>query len=320
VTRTFTGAKIRWRRIGSGAITIFAVLPVWTLPDARDALLRNRIQRDKEYFNQKFWGALYERERLWFRTRGEVYMYALQEHDEPGKRPTRDRKLWTVGGRLYRAPAVSNWDFDAETAWQRGSAHASTAASDVRALDVSARLLHLQAGYTFGRSWSPRLDVEYDYGSGDADPSDGQWNRFDGLFGTRRLELGPTSIYGALGRENIDTPGVRVSLAPNARIDAFAAYRLVRLAAAADAFASTGVRDMTGRSGRDGGQQIDLRLRTWIMPGVVGLDVGVAHLIAGPFLRFAPNATHAGDTTFFYGDVTYTFGSKQRVVIGTVRP
>ena len=310
VTRTFTGAKVRWPRIGSSAVTAFAVLPVVTLPENRDDLLHNRIELDTERVNQKFWGALYERERLWLRTRGEVYLYALDEHDDPGRRETRDRKLWTAGIRLLRPPAIGAWDVDVESAWQRGRAHASSAAADRRALDVAARLLHLQASYTFDRSWLPRLGVEYDYGSGDANPVDGKWNRFDGLFGHRRVELGPTSIYSALGRENVDTVGVRVSVAPSARTDAFAVYRVVRLAAAADAFASTGVRDPTGHSGRDGGQQIDVRLRIWVKPGVVRLELGATHLIAGHFLRVAPNATREGNTTFLYGDVTYFLTSK----------
>ena len=310
VTRTFTGGKVRWPRVASGAFTAFAVLPVAILPDAPDGLRRNRIELDTQHFNQTFWGALYERERLWLGHRGEVYLYALGEHDDPGKRETRDRKLWTAGGRLFRPATVGGWDLDLESAWQRGHVHATSAAADRRALEASSRLLHVHTGYTFARNWSPRLGVEYDYGSGDADPADGRWNRFDGLFGHRRVELAPTSIYGALGRENIDTVGVRVSVAPGTRTDAFAVYRVVRLAAAADAFANTGVRDPSGRSGRDGGQQIDVRLRSWIKRGVVRLELGATHLIAGHFLRVAPNATREGNTTFFYGDVTYSLTSK----------
>lgn len=310
VTRTFTGAKVRWRPTSSGTLTAFAALPVLTLPDDRDSLLHNRIAPDEEHFNQKLWGALYERDRLWLRSRGEIYLYSLREHDDPGKRETRDRKLWTIGGRLYRLAAVKVFDFDTEAAWQGGSAHASRGASDVRSLDVAAHYLHLNGGYTFAKSWSPRAGLEYDYGSGDSNPADSRWNRFDNLFGNRRVDLAPTSIYGALGRENIDTLGVRASIAPTARIDAFAVYRVVRLAAAADAFASTGVRDPTGRSETDGGRQVDLRLRAWIIPASVRVEVGATHLIDGHFLRVAPNATREGNSTFFYADVTYMFGSK----------
>jgi hypothetical protein len=320
VTRTFTGAKALWSPHAHGIVTAFGVFPVATLPDDRDALLHNRIARDAELFNQRFWGALYERDRLRSRIRAEAYAYGLREHDDPGRRETRDRKLWTAGLRLYRAPSVGAWDLDVESAWQGGRAHATSAPSDARDLAVSARLLHAHAGRTLNGPWSPRVGVEYDYGTGDRNPVDDQWNRFDGLFGNRRVELGPTSIYGALGRENIDTIGVRLSLVPTARVDAFAVYRRLWLAAAADGFASTGVRDAAGWSGREAGQQIDARVRAWIVPGLVRLDVGATHLIAGTFLRSAPNATRGGNSTFFYGDVTYTFGSTGQSIVRTARP
>jgi hypothetical protein len=57
------------------------------------------------------------------------------------------------------------------------------------------------------------------------------------------------------------------------------------------------------------------------VPGLVRLDAGATHLlIADTFLRSAPSATRGGDTTFFYGDVTYTFGSTQRSVARTASP
>jgi hypothetical protein len=309
VARAFTGTKVRWRPDTTGLVTAFGVFPVATLPDTREALLHNRMAADRELWNQTFWGALYERDRLWRRTRGEAYVYRLREHDVAGRK-TRDRRLWTAGIRVYRAASVGAWDVEVESVWQRGRVHASGVLSDSRPLDVSARLLHAHAGRTFAGPWSPRVGVEYDYGSGDRDPTDGQWNRFDGLFGSRRTELGPTGIYGALGRENIETMGVRLSLVPTSRIDAFAVYRALWLAAAADAFASTGVRDADGRSGRNAGHQIDVRVRAWVVPAGLRLEIGVTQLIKGPFLRRAPNAPRDEDTTFVYGDLTYAVGAK----------
>lgn len=310
VTRTFTGASARWTRAGRGTLTAFAVLPVLTRPDDHPSLLANKVRPDREHLNLKFWGALYERPLRWPGAHGEAYVYGLDEHDGPGALETRDRALWTAGGRLFRPPAPGTVDVDLEGMAQAGRARATSAPADVRALDVSARYVHASAGYTLLRSWTPRIGLEYDYGGGDADPADGTWGRFDTLFGNRRVDLGPTSIYGALGRENIETVGARLSIAPTPRFDAFAAYRWVGLAAAADAFASTGVRDPTGRSGRDGGRQLDVRVRAWLVPRVLRLESGATYLIAGRFLREAPNATREGNTTFFYSDVTYTLGGK----------
>ena len=168
VTRTFTGAKVRWPRIGSGAFTAFAVLPVATLPDGRDGLLHNRIELDAQYLNQKFWvrstngkasGSVTAERRIFTRS-------ASMMTRESARRAI---KLWTAGLRLFRPATVGAWDVDVESAWQRGRANASSTAADRRALDVSSRLLHLHAGHTFARNWSPRLGSR-DYGSGDADP------------------------------------------------------------------------------------------------------------------------------------------------------
>jgi hypothetical protein len=284
------------------------VLPVLTFPDDRAGLLANRIQRDSEHLNLKFWGGVYERAERWHDTHAEVYFYGLDEHDVPGERETRDRRLWTGGGRFFRSAGPKRWDVDVEAAWQGGRAHASTAPGDVDVLDVSAGLLHASAGYTWARRLSPKLGLEYDYGSGDNDPSDRVWNRFDSLFGNRRVDLGPTNIYGALGRENIQTIGFRASVAPTARFDVFAVGRWVGLAAAADSFSSTGVRDPSGMSGKDGARQLDIRLRAWIVPRVLRVETGATYLIEGPFLRAAPNASRLGNTTFSYADVTYTVG------------
>lgn len=318
VTRSFTGAKARLWPSTKGALTLLAVLPTRTLPEGRQDLLHNKLQRDRDSFHQVFSGAFYERERLPKGMRAEGYAFALAEHDDPGRLETRDRSLWTAGFRLLRAPARATWDLELEGAWQWGEARATTDPADTRDLDVTARLLHAQGSYTLARAWSPRLGLEYDYGSGDSSPTDGRWNRFDGLFGNRRVDVGPSGIYTALGRENIETLGVRLSLAPNARTDGFAVYRVVRLAAAADAFASTGVRDRTGRSGKDGGQQVDVRARVWLEPGLLRLETGATYLIAGSFLKHAPNATREGNTTHFYVDLTYTIGSK-RASAGTRR-
>ena len=278
VTRTFTGALFRWRRAGRGAITAFAVLPVLTLPDDRESLLDNRIQPDREHLNSRFWGTLYERPEFWLGMRGETYVFRLDEHDVGGKRETRDRAIWTGGGRVFRGSVAQRYDLDVEAAGQVGHAHSSSEPTDERALDVAAWYVHASTGYTWSRSWAPRLGVEFDYGSGDTSPIDGQWNRFDTLFGNRRVGLGPTSIYGALGRENIDTVGVRLSAAPTSRFDAFAVYRWVGLAGASDVFASTGLHDPSGRAGRDGGRQLDLRVRAWLVPRLVRLEAGVTHL------------------------------------------
>ena len=76
-------------------------------------------------------------------------------------------------------------------------------------------------------------------------------------------------------RSNLISPGVRLEVTPSPRWDAFVTYRPLFLASATDSFATTGVRDRTGRSGNFAGQQIETRLRYWAIPDAMLLDTGI---------------------------------------------
>lgn len=309
VARGFVGIMGESVSPERGKLIGFATLPMTTLPDDRDALLANRRRRDDADTDTTLLGAWWQLPWNGPSLSAEVYLYAFDESDDPGERQTPDRRLTISGLRIRRESRPTHWDFEIELVRQTGSRRASAAPSDERVLDIDAHFAHVALGYTFAGRGSPRLAVEYERGSGDSDPGDGRWERFDALYGNRRIDLAPTGIYGALGRENIVTWGVRASRALGDRADTFIAFRTLKLAAAADAFASTGVRDSTGRSGRDAGAQVDARYRHWLRPNVLRLEVGATFLSRGDFFRTAPNANRQGDPLYVYSDVTYTFGS-----------
>jgi hypothetical protein len=211
-----------------------------------------------------------------------------------------------MGARLARPASKGAFDYDLEAIRQSGHARATTSASDNAQLDVSAYFLHAEVGRSFGGTWSPRLALQYDRASGDGSNSE-TYTRFDTLFGARRGEYGPTSLYGAVQRSNLSSPGVRLDVVPDKRWDGFIAYRALWLEDASDSFAATGVRDRTGLSGKFAGHQIEARARYWLVPKVARIDTGAAFLIKGRFLRDAPNAPDTGDTTYGYFDLTFTF-------------
>jgi hypothetical protein len=98
-----------------------------------------------------------------------------------------------------------------------------------------------------------------------------------------------------------------VEVAPGTRFDAMLAWRPLWLASATDAFATTLVRDRAGKSGRFAGNQVEMRVRYWLVPGVIRLDSGVAALVKGGFLRDAPLAPDTGDTRYGYVDFNVAF-------------
>ena len=174
-----------------------------------------------------------------------------------------------------------------------------------RPIPVSAWFLHAEIGHQFAARWQPRVSARIDIASGDR--AGARYTRFDTLFGVRRLDFGPTGLFGPLGRNNIISPGVKLDVTPDKRWDGFIAYRAALLESATDSFSSTGIRDPSGRSGRFAGHQIEARARYWMVPQRLRVDVGAATLINGEFLQRAANANRRGNPLYGYVDLTVTF-------------
>lgn len=301
----FTGIDWKWRGASGRQLRAFVTLPVNRQPNNRAALLDNDIEFDEEDSDVKFWGLFYADKFSWG-DQGELYYFGLNEDDSNG-RQTRNRDLSTIGFRVYRKPQLSKFDYQLESAFQFGESRSSASAANVTDLDHFAHFQHAELGYSFARKWHPRLILQYDFASGDDHPGDGDNERFDTLFGARRFDFGPTSIYGAFARANLNTPGLRLAFKPHPTITSFIAYRAYWLASSRDAWTTSGVRDVTGATGRFLGQQIELRVRWDVVPANIRFEGGVAHLFTGEFAQDAPNSNRQGDATFLYSQIGLTF-------------
>jgi len=298
----FTGVDWSWRGSGGRTARAFYVLPVRRRPSARAAVRHDQIQLDEERFAVQFWG-LHGSAGLPFgggRDRIELFVFGL--HEEAGARGTRNRDLYTPGLRIRRAPASGGLDYEIESAVQIGSARSSRTGRD---LDHLAQFHHLEAGYTFDGPGTPRVVLQYDYASGDHRAFDDDDERFDTLFGARRFDFGPTSSYGPFARANLSTPGLRVQLKPRSVVSSFVSVRGFWLASDRDAWTTAGVRDPTGRSGSFVGTQLEWRLRWDLRPGNVRLEMGLAHLFDGGFIRRAPNSNREGDSSYGYAQLSF---------------
>ena len=298
----FTGFDWKWHTKSGRELRLFYTLPVQRLPNESDRLRDNDVEFDLESFDFQFAGVFLGGTLPWGDW-GELYVLGLYEkesYDQTDGESIPGRRLATPGFRLMRTREAGRFDYQLESAVQVGESRSTVFG---RSLDHLSHFHHLAIGYTFAHSWSPRLLVHYDYASGDEDPTDDKRERFDTLFGARRFEFGPTSLYGAFTRSNINTPGVRLELDPGPAWDAFFDYRAVWLASATDEWVPTGVRDPAGESGNFVGQQIEMRLRWNVRPGNVLLEAGYAHLFAGSFIEEAPNSNGGRDTNYVYTQV-----------------
>jgi hypothetical protein len=170
---------------------------------------------------------------------------------------------------------------------------------------VAASFIHADLGYSIPGPWKPRLSVEYDRASGDQ--RGGKFGRFDTLYGMRRADLAPSGLYSALARTNIETVGLRIESTPSKRVDWFAVYRPVWLAAREDSFSSTGVRDPAGRSGRFAGNQVEARIRYWLVPTRLRFEFDGLLLAKGRFLKEAPAAPPGGWSRYGSFNLTASF-------------
>ncbi|WP_165356500.1 alginate export family protein [Sphingosinicella sp. BN140058] len=303
-TNAFTGVRFDWRPAKGDALTLFWTMPHDRLPNDSDGIRDNEFALNRERVDQQLFGAHSVKSKLFKTASLETYLYRLTERDGANF-STRNRHLWTGGFRILKPARAKAFDFELEAIGQRGTTRASTSAADRADLNVKAYFVHVAVGHTFAAAWSPRLVVSYDRASGDGGGRG--YGRFDTLFGARVFEYGPSSLYGPIGRANLNSPELRLEVKPNKRWDGYVAGRPLWLESATDTFASTGLRDARGTSGRYAGTQFDARARYWLTPDRVRIAAGAAVLAKGRFLEDAPGSPSNGNTHFGYVEVTYGF-------------
>ena len=302
----FTGINGIWKSSSGHQIRAFYVLPVTRLPSARARIAENEVEFDKEDFDRQFWGIFGERSGLFSNVTGQGYLFGLFEKDN-ATRNTQNRNLITAGLHLFKRPGKGHLEFEFESVFQAGKSRASAAEMDATDLDHFTFFQHLLLGYTLDIPSALRLLVQFDYASGDRDPLDGKNNRYDTLFGARRFEFGPTGIYGAFARSNLVSPGFRIMFKPKKHVDVMAAHRMYWLASSKDAWTTGAVRDVTGSSGSYLGSQQEVRIRWDALPGNLRLESGMAYLMAGAFLKNAPNTSGEGNATYGYFQAVLSF-------------
>jgi hypothetical protein len=211
-----------------------------------------------------------------------------------------------AGVRAHHSGEV--WAYEVEAAIQHGKNRASALPADTTDLDHRAWFTHMEFTRKLPGGWKPGIILRFDYASGDDDPDDGEFNRFDTLYGDRRWEFGPTGIYGALTRSNILSPGLALRSKPSPFTDFRVDYRAAWLASKRDFMPTAALRDRDGLSGSFIGHQVDLRWRWWSDSRNVNVDLTAAYLWKGEFLKNAPGAPPPSNTAYAYISTSMRFG------------
>ena len=299
-----TGLDLAWTGPNRNSVRAFLTVPVQrrvqSIPD-------NDPQLDIERTESVFWGVVLGSGTWKHGVHAALQVYGIHERDSD-EYQTRNRNFMTPGLRVLRDPKPNLIDFEIESVVQVGTSRRTSLPDDLSDLNHRAFFAHLALGYTIPGNWHPRLVVQYDYASGDEDPTDDSNGRFDTLYGARRFEYGPTGIYGAFARTNVNTPGLRVEFAPRTGVSGFVSYRSVWLAQARDAWTTTGLVDLDGLSGKHLGHQLEGSLRWQILPENMRFETGFARVWYGNF----PKSTTDSDPSpknplFLYTQLTVQF-------------
>lgn len=151
-----------------------------------------------------------------------------------------------------------------------------------------------------------RLGLEYDLASGDDDPTDQKIGNYERLYGTRRGDLGNTSIHGPLTRSNISVPGIRLSFKKD-RWDGRFILQRFDLDSAKDDWVVAKLSDPTGNSGTHVGDTFDFRVRYWIKPKHLRGEFGGSILQYGEFAENVPGGPSDDQARFAYVMLTGYF-------------
>lgn len=272
-------------------------------------VLRYQTSLDRTDANTLFWGALIGQQRIsWLHT--ELYGFVLQEKEQVQSRmgmadgetiQGQRENLNTVGVRLFKPRAVNAVDYEIESDWQFGRSSVQTGSP---VLSTLAHFQHAEIGYTFPLTWSPHLLLQYDYASGDKNPTDNRNGRFDSLFGVRNFEFGPPGIWGPFFRSNISSPGYQITVNPLKQIYFLFRHRVWWLAQSRDQWVGSGLQDPSGHAGNYLGQTLEPRLQ-WLLNPNVQIELGWVYLIKGSFIERLRNQGIAGVPND--QNVSYTF-------------
>jgi len=270
---------------------------------AFNPIIRFTDNKDKANEAQWFYGAKFDI-RKWSKVATlQPYYYLLQQNGSKAKYATsgapvtaadkKSREIQTAGLRAYGLVSNTGLDWDLNYIKQWG---------DDGGQDHDAYGYNMEAGYTLGHAWKPRVMANLGYASGDKNPNDNTNQRFERLFGFAR----PWSHSNYIQMENIRAVKVRGALNPTDTFKVDFGYSWYDLASATDRWAATKLRDETGKSGKKIGQEFDIYAQFQVNKHL-GMVVGYSYFMAGDFTKSTSQKVQLGrddDTHYVWIDAT----------------
>ncbi len=149
--------------------------------------------------------------------------------------------------------------------------------------DIEAYAWALKAGYTFGGDWKPHVGLEWDFASGDDDPTDGDAGTFNPLYPFGHAYQGFLDIFA--WRNGHDFV-FRVNAQPTEELWIEAAVHYFLLDSDTDSWynaAGNPIRTVGGGVSNEVGTEIDIHAKYKLNPSTL-LWIGYSHFFSGDYV------------------------------------
>ena len=182
-----------------------------------------------------------------------------------------------TGGVRWVGKLPRGFDYDIEMAKQFGSFGLDS---------IDAWAGHWVLGKQFSSlQWQPRVFLEYNYASGDRNPSDGTRATFDSLYPTAHGKYG---IADQVGWRNIHNPHLGLEVKPSKKLSIAGGFHEYWLASARDGLYNAGgsliARSPDGSAGRHVGEELDV-YGLYSLSKTISFGAGYGQLFTGEFLN-----------------------------------
>jgi hypothetical protein len=158
--------------------------------------------------------------------------------------------------------------------------------------DIKAYGYHVLLGYTFKEvTLQPRVSLEYSFGSGDNNPTDGDYETFDGAFGARDKMYGRMNLF---HWRNLKDAQANLELKPRKWMHVKAEFHKFWLAEKKDAWYLNPKQyvDRTGDSGDEVGDELDIVAR-FNLPKGHQIQCGFGHFWPREFAKAQASSKEA---------------------------
>jgi hypothetical protein len=295
----------------------------------------NSFNMGNEY--ETFWGLYGSTKTLIPKQETQLYFLARNTEtkspfahvkDVPQAGGVSERDIYTPGLRVKSLPgAFGGWDYGAEIMGQFGryteSAGTLALAKARKSMSHEAFAAYVGGGYTFTNVWAtPRVGAEYNYASGDDDPTDKKHRTFDNLYPTNHKFYGMMDF---VSLQNIHNVRFMTSVKPLKQLTLSLDYHLFWLAETDDSFYTVAGARRGGatpqaaaargtgygiNSGYDSfvGSELDFVATYAITPYAIA-QLGYGHFFVGDYVKSSLSAPTIGshDADYTYLQMTFNF-------------